>query len=267
MTHIDEQPDSDIRGLPGFDRAQELAELVTAQGRHIDTTSMRNLREVGGYPTLNGGVLRWHALYRSDAPVQLGDSGLAVVAGLGLRTIVDLRTPGEAEGARSDLAVLPAQTMEISVLGPDLESLPLELGAIYRYMVDDRGAAIAAAIRPLCADGALPALVHCTAGKDRTGVVVALILAVVGVADDLIAADYSLSAGYLDQDQTPVIGQLSRAAGISEEVTASLLVSPAMLIDDALARVRAGWGSAEQYLLDHGLRPAELAALRTALVA
>ena len=141
-----------------------------------------------------------------------------------------------------------------------------DLGAEYRYMIDECGASIGAAVSELCAPGALPALVHCAAGQDRTGIVIALVLAVLGVPDELIGADYSLSSVYLDPDSTAMTGRL-KAADPGDNVTAELLSSQAGLILNVLAWARAaGGGSVSGYLTAHGVGAPDLAALRSALV-
>ncbi len=123
---------------------------------------------------------------------------------LGLRTIVDLRTQLEVDIAPSALDGLHRpRPRHISLLIGDLQALPLELDAVYRYIIEACGKTVGEAIKVLCAPGAFPALVHCSAGKDRTGIVIALILAVLGVPDEVIAADYGLSGGYLDAGRTP----------------------------------------------------------------
>jgi protein-tyrosine phosphatase len=203
---------------------------------------------------------------RSDALHRLDPVGGAVLAGLELRTILDLRTQLEVDHAPSALDGLAVRPTHISILAGDLQALPLELDAIYRYMIDECGDTIAGAIKVLSAADAFPALVHCSAGKDRTGVVVALILAVLGVPDDVIAADYGLSAGYLDAERTPAIGQLRASTGLGDDLTKPLLSSPPALILDMLARVRAAAGTVDAYLLEHGLNPADLARLRSALL-
>jgi len=246
---------------------QQLHELAGAAGRRIELVGLSNLRDLGGYPVAGGRRLRWRTLFRSDAPRGLDAAGVAALAGLGLRTVVDLRTQAEVELAPSGLAGLTVRTAHVPIIGGDLESLPLELDAIYRHMVDERGDAIAAAIKVLSGQNDLPALLHCSAGKDRTGVVVAVLLAALGVSDELIAADYALSSRYLDPGQTPVIGRLAEASGLGDELAAELLRSPPGLIAEALSRVRATAGSAEDYLFDHGLRPIDLANLRAALIA
>jgi protein-tyrosine phosphatase len=243
---------------------QEVEELITAHGRRIELHGVLNLRDVGGYPVAGGGRVRWRMLYRSDALHQLDPVGLR---GLGLRSVVDLRTQLEADYAPSPLTGLPARLTHVSLIGPDLPSEPLGLAEIYQFIITRRGLQIAEAIRALCSGGAFPALVHCSAGKDRTGIVIALILALVGVPDEVIAADYAFSSVCLDPDLTPAIGQLIASTGLEEDRTRELLSSPPGLILDALARVREASGSVSGYLADHGLTLTELASLRAALVA
>jgi len=241
--------------------------------RRIALPGVLNLRDVGGYPVAGGGSVRWRTLFRSDALHLLDAAGAAAVAGLGLRTVLDLRSPAEVDIAPSpvggrvthlpllaDLETLPVPTV------PDSPRGELELGTIYRYFVDECGDRIAAAIGELTSDDAFPALVHCTAGKDRTGVVIALILAVLGVPDEIIAADYALSATYLNPEQTPAIGQLRASTGLGDGLTTALLRSPPELILAVLDRVRAGAGSVEGYLRAHGLTGEALSSLRAALI-
>jgi len=244
----------------------EIAALTEADGRRIELAGVLNLRDVGSYPVTGGGSVRWRALLRSDALHQLDRGGLAVLAGLDLRTVLDLRTQPETQAAPSALDGLGARVTHISILRGDLQALPLELEAIYRYMVGECAYAIAEAIGALCTADALPALVHCSAGKDRTGIVVALVLAVLGVPDEVIAADYALSSRYLDPDSTQAIGQLQASTGLGDRLTRPLLTSPPALILDLLSWVRAAGGSVEGYLLDHGLSQAQLDQLRSALI-
>jgi protein-tyrosine phosphatase len=241
--------------------------------RRIALPGVLNLRDVGGYPVAGGGSVRWRTLFRSDALHRLDAAGAAALAGLGLRTVLDLRTQAEVERAPSpvrgrvthlpllaDLEAPPVRVM------PESPGGGLDLSTIYRYFVDECGDRIAAAIGELTTADAFPALVHCSAGKDRTGVVIALILAVLGVPDEVIAADYALSATYLDPELTPAIGQLQASTGLGDELTSALLTSPPELILWALDRVAAAAGSAEGYLRAHGLTGDALSGLRAALI-
>ena len=133
-------------------------------------------------------------------------------------------------------------------------------------MIDECGDPIGAAVMALCSPGALPALVHCAAGQDRTGIVIALVLAVLGVPDELIGADYSLSSVYLDPDSAAVIGRL-KAVGPGGNVTAEPLSDPAGLILNMLAGPgQPAAGIVDGYLTAHGVGAPDLAALRSALV-
>jgi protein-tyrosine phosphatase len=238
-------------------------------GRHLAIPGTLNFRDAGGYPVADGGVTGWRRLLRSDGLHRLGLGATNLLGQLGLRTVLDLRTSAETQLAPSpvdDLAGNGALTMNISLIGDDLSEIPDDLAAIYDYIVDRRGAAIAAAIRSLARPGALPGLVHCTAGKDRTGIVVAFALAVVGVPDHFVAADYALSSLYLDPRHTPTIGQVQESTGLGDRLTAALLASPPELILHVLDRARRQAGSIADYLAVHGVTCAELNALRSALV-
>jgi protein-tyrosine phosphatase len=232
-----------------------------------------NLRDVGGYPVAGGGSVRWRTLFRSDALHLLEAAGAAALAGLGLRTVLDLRTQAEVDLAPSPVG---GRVTHLPLL-PDLQALPvlavpefpddgLDLTTIYRYFVDECGVSITAAIGELTSDDAFPALVHCSAGKDRTGVVIALVLAVLGVPDEIIAADYALSASYLNPKQTPAIGQLQASTGLGDGLTTALLKSPPELILGVLDRITAAAGSPEGYLRAHGLTGEALSRLRAALI-
>jgi protein-tyrosine phosphatase len=246
---------------------REIQDIALAAGRHLRVDGTYNLRDIGGYPTHAGGSVAWRTLFRSDSLHRLDSQGAAGLAGLDLSTIVDLRADMEVEQAPSAVAGLPARIVRAPLVRDPTALPPLtDLGAEYRYMIDECGDSIGAAVRELCAPGALPALVHCAAGQDRTGIVIALVLAVLDVPDELIAADYSLSEVYLDPDSAAVIGRLE-ATGLRDPVTAELLSSPAGLILEVLAQARAaGGGSVHGYLTAHGVAAPDLAALRSALV-
>jgi protein-tyrosine phosphatase len=243
--------------------------ISAVPGRHIPVGGTLNFRDTGGYPVAGGGVTGWRRLLRSDGLHRLDQDGLDVLSTLGLRTVLDLRTSAEAEIAPSphdELARAGALSMQVSLIGADFEELPAELTGIYDFILDRRGAAIAAAIRSLARPGGLPALVHCTAGKDRTGIVVALALAAVGVPDEFVAADYALSSLYLDPRHTPTIGRVRESSGLGDWLTAALLASPPELISRVLDRTRRQAGSVADYLTAHGVTCAELTTLRSALV-
>jgi protein-tyrosine phosphatase len=233
--------------------------------RRISVPRCPNLRDVGGHPAAGGRTTRWRTLLRSGSLRPAGADGVGRLAEYGLRTVIDLRTAREADRAPSPPGIA-ARTELIPLLGPEVRGLPPGLEPVYRYLIEERGDEVGSAISALARPGARPALVHCAAGKDRTGIVIGLVLAVLGVPDEIIAADYALSSGYLGAEAVAIVGDVQHSAGLDRQSAADLLASPPGLILDALARARAaGGGSVDGYLLAHGVSAGELDTLRASL--
>lgn len=238
--------------------------------RRLAIRDTYNLRDVGGYPASGGMRTAWGRLLRSDCP-QLTEAGEAGFRELRLQTVIDLRDEAEIRTRPTVLDGLVAHVVRRPLDTTSLlDELPADrgdlLGAILYAAALSRGRQIAAAIGELCRPGALPALVHCTAGKDRTGIVVALTLSCVGVPDEVVAADFALSSTYL----TPAFFAAAEhriparhRAGV--DLTVRREAEPASMIR-LLRAVRADHGSVRDYLVAHGLRAADLDELRAALV-
>ncbi len=247
----------------------EAIQAAVVSGRHLPVAGTLNFRDVGGYPVRDGGHTAWRTLFRSDALHLVDQKGTGQLGDLSLRSVLDLRVSEETQIAPSPLAAFASQGTEhthLSLVGRDFSELPPELDGVYSFVVSRRGSAVAAAIKSLARPGALPALVHCTAGKDRTGIVIAFTLAVIGVPDHIIAADYALSSMYLDAEQTPVIGQIRASSGLGDQLTDALMASPPELIVRAMDQARTQAGSIEGYLASNGVTQADMTALRAALV-
>jgi hypothetical protein len=170
---------------------------LPAAGRHL-----ANLRDVGGLPTVDGGRTRPGVLWRSDAP-QAGDAtehgpgGLAWPPG----SVVDLRNPEELDGRPHPLVDLGAELTPLPLIqalapGVLMRDAPPErrqhkgLDELYLLLVRIGEAWLPPLMR-VAAHGPGPLLVHCAAGKDRTGVAVALLLRAAGVRRDAVAADFA----------------------------------------------------------------------------
>lgn len=168
--------------------------------RRISLEGAFNFRDLGGYPAAGGRTIAWRRLFRSDGLSRLTADDLVTLVDLGIETVVDLRTVGERE--RESMpegpftpAVHHLPMMDVLPTDEELVSWVDEDFLIGRYsqMLDDGSAAIAEAVRVLSEDGAVPAVFHCAAGKDRTGILAAVVLGVLGVPDDVIADDYAMS--------------------------------------------------------------------------
>ena len=240
-----------------------------------------NFRDLGGYPTADGGRTRWGRVYRSDAPHRLTEADLATVGGLGLRCVYDLRT--EPERAHSP-SVLPdgvpcvplpigGGAAETSGIGPlvlegRFAEIPLDfLSRVYRAMIVHNAAEFGRLLAALADPSRLPALVHCTAGKDRTGLGSALLLTVLGVDEETVLDDYELSAAHYSAPRMARMRERLAEAGIDEERYLAVFGASREAMAGALAWLREEHGSVERYLLDRaGLSPRVLDDLRKHLV-
>jgi protein-tyrosine phosphatase len=236
--------------------------------RHLPFDGTYNVRDIGGYMSGDGRRTRWRVLLRADSLHRLTEPAQAELIALGVRTIVDLRHAVEQLAAPN---VFAGSTAIRYVQVPLLEdpttrssSAPsASLAEVYQLALNTRGQQIAAIFNQLAEDDGLPALVHCTAGKDRTGIVSALLLRVAGVGIDEIAADYGLSdireiPGYGDwlQEQLP-----PEEARIRDFVTSAPPDGMASLLRD----LDEAHGSAAGYLESAGVDPAALAEIRRRL--
>lgn len=229
-----------------------------------------NARDTGGYPAREG-VLRYGVLLRSDNLCRLTDAGRKGFAASKIGTIIDVRSAYEldidsspfAESASVHYLNLPllneSDTAAMARINSDI-ALP----DMYRVMLKRFGAKVAAIVKAVAAaDGVV--VIHCHAGKDRTGLVIALLLAAVGVGDEAIAADYAVSSYYLGEARRDA---LFAAAKLEERHRlAERLSARAETMLSVLDWLRAEHGGAEAYLLTSGVSETALEKLRQRLVA
>ncbi|QLD11689.1 tyrosine-protein phosphatase [Microbacterium oleivorans] len=216
---------------------------------------MRTL-EVDGLFNVRASRDRTPWLVRSGATEALTDAGAAVLSTLGVSLILDLREPSERGPARHGIPVrsIPVYGTEPPAVGG--------LEEIYENLLRRRAEALARAVGVVAdADGAV--LVHCTAGKDRTGLVVALARSAAGESAEAIVADYVLSAAEVRPVRQAHADRIVRALSDADRAATLRLhlESPAEAIGHALAVIDA-LGGADRYLREHGLSEDQLRALR-----
>jgi protein-tyrosine phosphatase len=175
--------------------------------RRIAFEGCFNFRDLGGYESADGRSIRPRHLYRADGPHALTATDAVKLRGLGLVTVIDLRTAQEAQDRGRYVTTL-GDVVEhhlpmIDVL-PDTAELPEWIdpevvARQYRNMLEHGSTAVATALTILSDPRAYPAMFHCSAGKDRTGILAAFVLGIAGVADHAIVADYALSATAMQQ--------------------------------------------------------------------
>ncbi len=233
--------------------------------RWVPIEGCANFRDLGGYQNNRGQSVRWRRLFRSDALQDLTDKDAEFASQeLGVGLVVDLRNSNEAQ--RDGIGPLP-------VLGANYRHFPLleergippftggdvaeRLSATYQWLTNNSGGLLAEAVNAIGEVGGESVVFHCSAGKDRTGVLAALLLEVLGVDADTITADYLLTNEAIE-------GVLKRIKAMesSSTVTAqSLAAQPAafQLFQETLHRE---YGGAESYLLRHGVSSPTLERLR-----
>ena len=164
--------------------------------RHLPLDGTRNVRDVGGYPAADGRRTRWRTLLRSDELTRLPAHAVGELHELGLRQVIDLRWPDELELSPSVFAADPEVRYRHIALLVDDPTPHSGLAGMYRHVLDERLPQVVEVVRALLEPAGLPAVIGCAAGKDRTGVTIAVLLSLCGVADDVIIEDYALSAGF-----------------------------------------------------------------------
>ncbi len=234
-----------------------------------------NFRDLGGYTTADERALQWGRVYRSDSLHHLTDlDGSRVQTELGIRSALDFRANDELVevgiGRLGDLDVrhvhLPTTDQAIHVTPRPDWTPPSSAAEVYLNMMEHGAGAYAAALETLSAPENLPAVFFCMAGKDRTGVFAAVLLGLLGVADDDIVTDYALTHEVIDG-----IHERTRAArpGIDEiwsRLPPEITGAHAATMEDLLGLVRDRWGSMTGYVTAFGVQPSTLAALRAALL-
>jgi protein tyrosine/serine phosphatase len=271
--------------------------MRTDRWLRLDGTA--NTRDLGGLPTTDGGRTLPGRILRSDNLQTLSDDDVRrLVEEVGLREVIDLRTTAEVllEG-RGPLRAVPSVTHRHFTLLPERghhtdafaveedEGLELpadwvesllprqtaehdrgEPPAVRSYLgyLSDRPEAVVGALRALAEGGPGVSVVHCAAGKDRTGVVCALALAVAGVAHDDIVADYAMTAEVIEG----IVARLAASPTYAEDMERRDVASHtprAETMDRVLTLLDERWGGAAAWLESHGLGPREQAALRARL--
>ncbi len=225
----------------------------------------RNVRDLGGLATVDGARIREGALIRADSLERLTPAGVELVRGLGVARIIDLRNLEEAAQAPNPFAADAVRYRLIPMIDPAREpdrhkSGERTLADIYRSSLVRNVKSIVEGVAAIAdaPDGTV--LVHCFAGKDRTGMIAALVLSVAGVPDDEIAADYAVSEARLGELHTAVLSQIVEEA-LRRKAIDRLSARPETM-RSMLSFLRERLGGVEEYLLSHGMTAAQLERLR-----
>ncbi len=238
--------------------------------RQLAWEGLLNVRDLGGYPTADGRETRWAAVVRSGSLTALTPAGRDALISYGVRSIVDLRLPDEvaeqpnpfAEPADHDIAYAnvsfvdpaAAPTEDVDTLADD-----------YNRMLDRFQKEVAAVTAAIAGAPKGGVLVHCAAGKDRTGLIAALLLGLVGVAAETIAADYALSAECLRPRYEEWLENGPGDRAEREELLRRFAPTAGVMLV-VLDQLAGRYGGVEAYLLQAGVAPEDLARVRARIL-
>ncbi|MFT8593377.1 MAG: tyrosine-protein phosphatase [Bifidobacterium sp.] len=243
---------------------------------------LSNFRDIGGLPLVEGGTTVSGRLLRSDALQHLDEAGMRQLRAIPVCTIVDLRSPAEVNHApepdipgirRDGIPLLGGETeriMRTAMLSGTGIQAGNVLREMYMSMIRSEGRSLARVVTvtgETLSSGNGAELVHCTAGKDRTGIVIALILSVIGVRREAIVDDYAKTQENLAGDwfRTMLDSLHRNGIDLDEELQRLLILSSPDIMDDVLTTIDGRYGSVREYLALQGIRDTTIDELRSAL--
>jgi protein tyrosine/serine phosphatase len=232
--------------------------------RAVAFNDVFNFRDLGGYPTSDGRTVAWRRLYRSGELGRMAGEDQDRFTAIGIRTVVDLRRPVEIAKHGRVPVIDGVVYHHLHLLHPHWEPTEIlteadrtaYLLARYGEMSSEGGEAIGAALRLVADAATAPLVFHCAAGKDRTGIVAALVLSLLGVNDQTIAADYAISQNW------ELVFRARRG-----EPGHPVTVTPTQVMFDFLDGLRTGHGSIEAYVKSVGVTSNDIDAMRSHLLA
>jgi protein-tyrosine phosphatase len=255
--------------------ATPIADIASDPVRLVALEAVHNFRDLGGYATADGRTTLWRRLYRADGLYRLTPADVTALEPLGLRTVIDLRSAPELdERGRFPVDAHPVVFHHLPIVdktwahgdAPEYERDEDFLIWAYQEMLTIGAPRFAAAFDILAEPGALPAVFHCAAGKDRTGLLAALLLGSLGVSHDDIVADYALTVEGMARFREWAAREwpewVERMASLPPAYTAALPDAMRHTIDELCAE----HGSIRDYVRSIGVSDATLDTLESVLL-
>jgi len=247
--------------------------------RHIHFESVPNFRDLGGYRTHDGRTVAWRRLFRSAALHKMNERDIArLKQEIGPRAVIDLRRPRDPEKNLEPLLLkeigaryhpIPFRPDGPAYLEDEAKANPnaTTMGEIYLYRVSEKpfGKRLADALEIIAEPENHPLVFHCSAGKDRTGVLAAMVLTAMGIVDDDVVEDYALSAPCMKDIRDRMASDPETAPGVKDlpefqwEASAHSMVT-------FLSLLRREYGSADGYLKSNGASSSLVDRLKVALL-
>lgn len=245
--------------------------------RLVSLDAVHNFRDLGGYPAGGGRSTKWRTLFRADGLYRLTAADLDVVRQLSLRTVLDLRTEEELDlRGRFPFEYHPVTFHHVPVMDSTWSGMPqIEvtdrdpaefLEWAYLDMLATSPERFARAFEHLCEPEVLPAVFHCAAGKDRTGVLAMMVLGALGVPDDVIVADYALTAEGMQRMHEWARREAPELSERMKDTPSAFLAAVPEAMQRVLRVVNERHGSVREMVLHLGVAPASIERLEASML-
>jgi protein-tyrosine phosphatase len=239
--------------------------------RRIILDGAVNFRDLGGYVAASGqAVTKWRQLFRADGLGELTEADFATLRDIGIRTVIDLRADYEVEKGHFDVEAHPVAYHHLPFLKsiPNAEEFDLTPDLLenqYLDMLDNAGEQIRTALEVLAGPDALPAVFHCTAGKDRTGLLSAIVLSLLGVSEETVVADYALSQEAMGRLKEKILRAYPDSEAMLSTIQGVFSAEPAKM-RTLLSYLGEHYGTMARYVEGIGTAPGVVDALRAELL-
>ncbi|WP_040978655.1 tyrosine-protein phosphatase [Oceanobacillus jeddahense] len=228
--------------------------------RHIELKGTQNIRDLGGYPTKDGKQTKWGKYYRADSLHNVAPEGHAFLQKeKGIHTIIDLRFSMEGKYKKEDKALYNFYNIPLLDPATFTTRIPKTLVEMYMVMLESSKPKFKEIMDIFLENRENPVLFHCRVGKDRTGVLAAILLDLAGVPRDIIVKDYALTAAYKEITEEELN---NRPPLMSRNQFKTLLGCEPSYMEEFLDYLYKAYGDAAGFLKAVGLTEEEIAALR-----
>jgi len=235
--------------------------------RHLALENSYNIRDIGGYATLDGCSTRWKTLLRADSPNSLTSAEQRQLLDYPVRTIIDLRRNAELQRAPAIFANSQAvRYINISLLEDERKVRGVQtLAALYCQILETCQEQMQQVLQFMASGGIFPCMVHCTIGKDRTGLIIALLLSICNVPASTIVSDYALSEQYVAPFFDLRRAQLAQDGSDIQSLEWLTTALPETMLT-TLAYLDERYGSVQAYLRAIGINDMQMEYLRNSLI-
>ena len=248
--------------------------MSSSHPRHVHFESVPNFRDLGGYRTHDGRTVAWRRLFRSAALHKMNDREMArLKQEIGPRAIIDLRSSKDPEKAARLLEEIGARYCPIPFStwpwtgGFNASPAATNFGEIYLYRITEKpfGTRLIDALEIIADRSNHPLIFHCSAGKDRTGLLAAMVLAAMGIVDEDVVDDYALSAPFMNDIRDRMTSDPETGPGVKDLPDFNWDAS-AKSMAAFLSLLRRQYGSVDDCLKANGASSSLVDRLKTALL-